>query len=222
MGPQQQSPSKKPEPSASGLPWMLRPYALQLSRQQRLPMSKPSTKPRPPTTAPSGRPKLLAPWPLGMPRSRGPLRSNHSKGNMAKPCGTWRHKSSERKAEAKLTSSLPARTPYMPVQQSAKACWWPFITFCWGRHPHPTHSPYHKGPPQQSNSLPQELLPCQCPSSPLGPKGGILSQTLWTAHLWVEPHPRQLQKGPQLQMARGPTLEQGAQAEPLRSIQLGH
>ena len=25
---------------------------------------------------------------------------------------------------------------------------------CWGRHPCPTHSPYHKGPPQWSNSLP--------------------------------------------------------------------
>ena len=81
------------------------------------------------------------------------------------------------------------------------------------------HSPYHKRPPQWSNSLPQQLLLSQCPSSLLGPKGGILPQTLWTACLWVEPHPRQPQKGPQLQTVRCPTLEQGAQAEPLRSIQ---
>ena len=31
-----------------------------------------------------------------------------------------------------------------------------------------------------------------------------------------------LRRAPQLQMVRGPTLEQGAQAELLRSIQLGH
>ena len=31
-----------------------------------------------------------------------------------------------------------------------------------------------------------------------------------------------LGRAPQLQMARGPTLKQGTQAEPLRSIQLGH
>ena len=108
----------------------------------------------------------------------------------------WINKSSERKAEVKLTSSLPAMLPYMPAQQSLKACWWLLITFCRGRHPHPTHSPYHKGPPQQSNSLPQQLLLHQCPSSPLGPKGSILPQTLWTACLWAEPDPRQPWKGP--------------------------
>ena len=127
--------------------------------------------------------------------TQGPLRPNHSTGNMAKPSRTWRNKSSERKAEAKLTSSPPVRLPYMPAQWSSKACWWFLITFCWGSHLCPTHSPYHKGPPQQSNSLSQQLLLHQCPSSPLGPKGGILPQILWTAHLWVGPHPRQPQKG---------------------------
>ena len=53
----------------------------------------------------------------------GPLRPNHSTGNMAKPSGTWWHKSSERKAEAKLTSSPPARLPYTPAQWSSKVCW---------------------------------------------------------------------------------------------------
>ena len=52
-----------------------------------------------------------------------PLRPNHSTGNMPKPCGTWRNKPSVRKAEAKLTFSLPIRLPYMPAQQSSKACW---------------------------------------------------------------------------------------------------
>ena len=53
----------------------------------------------------------------------GPLRPSHSTGNMPKPSKTWRNKSSERKAKAKLTSSLPVRLPYMPAQQSSKACW---------------------------------------------------------------------------------------------------
>ena len=141
MSPQQQSPSKKPEPSTPMLPWMLRPYASQLSKEQRLPTFKPSKKPRPPMPAPSRRLKLLAWWPLGMLRFGGPLRPSHSTGNMAKPSETWRNKSSKRKAEAKLTSSPPARLPYMPAQWSSKACWWLLITFCWGRHLHPTHSP---------------------------------------------------------------------------------
>ena len=138
---------------------------------------------------------------------------------MAKPSETWRNKSSERKAEAKLTSSSPARLPCTPAKQSSKACWWLLITFCCSRHPHPTPSPYHKGPPQQGNNLFQQLPLHQCPSSPLGPKFGILPQALWTVHHWAGPHPRQPWKAPQLQMVRGPTLEQGAQADPLRSIQ---
>ena len=71
-----------------------------------------------------------------------------------------------------------------------------------GQPPCPTHSPYHKGPLQQRNSLFQQLLLYQCPSSPLGQKGGILPQILWTACLWAEPHPRQPQKAPQLQMVK--------------------
>ena len=89
----------------------------------------------------------------------GPLRLSYSTGNMAKPSETWRNKLSERKAEATLTSSPPVRLPYMPAQWSSKTCWLLLITFCWGRHSCPTHSPYHKGPPQWSNSPPQQLLP---------------------------------------------------------------
>ena len=123
MNPRQQSPLKKPEPSAAMLPWTLRPCASQLSRKQRLSTSELSKKPRPPMPAPSRRLKPLAPWPSGMPRPRGPLRPSHSTGNMPKPSKTWRNKSSERKTEAKLTSSLPFRLPYMPAQQNSKACW---------------------------------------------------------------------------------------------------
>ena len=42
----------------------------------------------------------------------------------------------------------------------------------------------------------QQLLLHQCPSSLLGPKDGILPQILWRAHLWAEPHPRQLWNSP--------------------------
>ena len=58
--------SKKPEPSAPILPWMLRPSALQLSR-----------KPRSPAPKPSGKLKPFAPQPLGMQRPREPPRLTH-------------------------------------------------------------------------------------------------------------------------------------------------
>ena len=118
-----QSPLKKLEASAPMLPWTLSPCALQLSRKQRSPTSEPSKKPRPHAPAPSRRPKLLALWPSGMLRPGGPLRLSHSTGNMPKPSETWRNKSSKRKAEAKLISSLPVRLPYMPGHQSSKVCW---------------------------------------------------------------------------------------------------
>ena len=128
--------------------------------------------------------------------SRWPPRLSYSRGNMAKSCETWRSKSSKRKADAKLTSSPLARLPYMPAPQNSNECWWLLTKFCCSRPPHPTHSPYHKGPPQQRDSLLQQLLLHQCPSSPLGPKGGILPQILWTTCLWVEPCPRQPWKSP--------------------------
>ena len=92
-------------------------------RKQRLPTYKLSKKPRPPMPAPSGRPKLLALWPTGMLRPRGPLRASYFTGNITKPSETWSNKSSMRKAEAKLTSSLPVRLPYMPAQWTSKVCW---------------------------------------------------------------------------------------------------
>ena len=115
--------------------------------------------------------------------------------------------SSTRKADATLTSSLPARPPYMPAQLSSKVCWWLPTKFCWGRHLCLTHSPCHKGPPQWRNSLLQQLLLCQCPTSPLGPKGNILPQTLWKACLWVETHPRQPWRSPPAPNSEGSTLE---------------
>ena len=50
-------------------------------------------------------------------------RLSYSRGNTAKSCGTWRCKPSQRKAEVKLTSSLPAKLPCKPAQQRSKACW---------------------------------------------------------------------------------------------------
>ena len=129
-------------------------------------------------------------------RFGGPPRLSCPKGNMAKSCRTWRYNSSERRAEVKLTSSLPARPLCMPALQSSRACWWLPTTFHWGRHLCLTYSPYHKGPLQWRNSPPQLPLPHQCPSSLLGPNDDTLPQILWTAHLWAELHLRQLQKGP--------------------------
>ena len=131
-----------------------------------------------------------------MQRSGGPPRLSYSKENMAKSCGTWRHKSSERKAEVKLTSSLPAKLLCMPAQQSSRACWWLPSTFYWGRHLHLTPLSYHKGPLQWRNSPLQLLLPHQCPSSLLGPKDITLPQILWRACLWVEPCLKTTLEGP--------------------------
>ena len=183
-------------PSAPMLPRMLRPCASLLSREQRSSTPKLSKKPRSPEPAPSWRPKLLTLWPSGILRLGGPPRPNYSRGNMAKSCETWSSKTSNRKAIAKVTSSLLARLPYMPTWWSSKACWWLPTRFCWGRPLHPTHSPCCKGPPQQRNSLLQQLLLHLCPSSLPVPKGGILCQILWTASLWVEPCTRQPQKSP--------------------------
>ena len=175
---------------------MLRPSASQLSKKQKSTASNLSKKPRSPVPAPSRKPKPPALQPSGMPRPRGSPRLSNSACNMPKPSETWRNKSSERKAEAKPTFSLPVRQPYMPAQWTAKACWWLPITFWWGRHPCPTCSPYHKEPLQQNNCLPQQLLKNQHLSSPPGPKGNILPQTLQTTHLLVQPYLRQTQKGP--------------------------
>ena len=103
-------------------------------------------------------------------RSGGSPRLSYSTGNMAKSCKIWRSNSSERKAEAKLTSSPPARLPYTPAWWSSKVCWWLLTKFCWGRCPHPTHAPCHKGPPQQSNSLLQQLPPAPVPKQSPRPK----------------------------------------------------
>ena len=46
-------------------------------------------------------------------------RLRHSKGNMATSCGIWREKSSKRRAEAKLTSSPPARPLCTPARWSS-------------------------------------------------------------------------------------------------------
>ena len=67
------------------------------------------------------------------------------------------------------------------------------------------------------------------PSSPVhlsihpNPSGNTPPLTWWTSHLWVGPHPRQPPEGPpSSKQVRNATLTQGADMEPLRSIQLGH
>ena len=146
-----------------------------------------SRKPRQPETGSSKRPKLLASKPSGMLRPREPPRLSYSRGNMAMSCVTWRSKSSERRAEIKLTSSPPARMPYVPAHQSSRVLWLLPTTFYWGRLLHHSHSYCCEGLPQGKKSLLQPLLPHQCPSSLLGTKDGTLPQILWRVCLWVEP-----------------------------------
>ena len=91
-------------------------------RRAKVTYAQTSKRPRSPKPMPSGRLKLLTLWPSGILRPKGPPRPNYSRGNMAKSCETWRSRSSNRKATAKVTSSLLARLPYTPAQQSSKAC----------------------------------------------------------------------------------------------------
>ena len=73
-----------------------------------------------------------------------------------------------------------------------------------------------------SNHLPQWLLLLLHLSIPPVQEANIPPETQWTTCLLVGQHPRQPQKGPQLQTVRDSTLVQGTNIEMLRSIQLGH
>ena len=171
---------------------MLKPCASQLSRKQRLAMSELSKKPRPPAPAPSWRLKLLILQPSWMLRPGSPLRLSHSTGNMPKPSETWRNKSSERKAEAKLTSSPPVRLPYMPAQWSSKAASY--------------HISLGQTPTSHPFTLSQGASPVEQPSTPAAPVPAP-KQLPWPKRQHpspdpvdslplAKPHPRQPQKGP--------------------------
>ena len=115
---------------------------------------------------------------------------------MAISCGIWRCKSSERRVEAKKTSSPPARPLCTPVHQSSRVLWLLPSTYYWDRHLHHLHLSYCRGLSQWKNNPFQLLLPHQCPSSLLGPRDGTLPQILWRACPWVEPLWRQLWENP--------------------------
>ena len=179
----------------------------------RLPVQQWSRKPRQPKAISSERLKLLAPQPSEILRPKGPPRLRHSKENMTTSCRIWRHKSSNRSVEAKLTSSPPARLLSTPVHQSSRVPWPLPTTSYWDRHLYHLHLFYHRGLPQCRNNPFQSFLPCQCPSSLLGPKDGTLPQILWRACLWVEPLWRWLWENQELQAVRDPTLVQSTLAK---------
>ena len=95
----------------------------------------------------SKRPKLPVPKPSERLRPRGPLRLSHSKGSIATSCGTWRNKSSKKRAEVEVTSSLPVRSPCMPAHWNLKALWLLLTTSYWGKPLHHLHSSNHRGLP---------------------------------------------------------------------------
>ena len=137
-----------------------------------------SMKPRQPEALSSKRPTLPVPKPSERLRPGGPLWLSHSKGSMVTSCRTWRNKSSERRAEVELTSSLPVRSPCTPGHQGLKALWLLPTTSYWDNHLHCLHSPCYRGLPLWMNSWLPLLLLHQCPSSLLGPKDGTLQQIL--------------------------------------------
>ena len=91
-------------------------------------------------------------------RPRGPPRLSHSTGNMPKPSETWRNKSSERKAGAKPTFSLPVKLPYMPAQQSSK-----------GMLVASYHILMGQAPMSHPFTLSQGASPAEQPSTPAAP-----------------------------------------------------
>ena len=72
-------------------------------------------------------------------------------------CGSimWdlRDKSSKRRAEVKLTSSLPVRLSCTAAHWSLKASWLLPTTSYWGKHLHCLHSP----PPQRTSPMEEQL-----------------------------------------------------------------
>ena len=138
-----------------------------------------------------GRLKLLALWPSGMLRPGGPPRLSYSRGNMAKSCKTWSCKSSERKADAKVTSSLLARLPYMPAQQNSKVCWWLLTNFFLGQastsHPFTLSQRTSPAEEQSVPAAPPAPVPKQSPRPKMQhpspdpvdsmPLGGTMSKT---------------------------------------------
>ena len=96
---------------------------------------------------------------------------------MAISCRIWRCKSSDRRVEAKLTSSQPARPLHAPVHQSSRAPWLLPTTLYWDRHLHHLQLSYGGGLLQWKNSPFQTLLLHQCPSSLLGQKTAPFPQS---------------------------------------------
>ena len=207
-----QSPSKKLEPSAPVLLWMLRPSAPQLSR-----------KPRPPAPALSGKPKLSAPQPSGMLTPGGPPRLSHSTGIMPRPSNTWRNKSSKKKVRVRSTFSLPIQAALQASPAELNSALVASYHILMGHAPmsHPFTLSQGASPTKQLSvpAAPPSLVP---EHSPRPKRRHPSAQTLWTTCLLAGPCPRQPWKGPQLQVVRGPTLVQGTQTELLRSTQPGH
>ena len=156
-----------------------------------------------------------------MSRPRGPPRPSHSKGNMATSCRIWRCKSSERRAEVKLTSSPPARLLCMPAYQSSRVLWLLPTTFYWGRHLHHLHSSYcTRASPveeQPASAAPPTPVPKQSPRlQKMAPFPRSCGEHAFGRNHFEGDSGRT----PQLQAARDPTLGQSTQAEPCRGIWL--
>ena len=95
---------------------------------------------------------------------------SHSKGSMAASCGTWRNKSSKRRAEVEPTSSLPVKSPCTRAHQSLKVLWLlPTISYC-GKHLCHLHSPHCREPPLWAEQLTSAAPPTPVPEQSPRPK----------------------------------------------------
>ena len=199
MIPRQQRPSRKPEPSAPMLPWMLRPSASQLSR-----------RPRPPAPTPSRKPKPFALQPSGMPRPGEPPRLTHTTGRHAK---TIKHLEEqviqeEGKSQIDFLSACQAALQASPAELRG--------TLVASYHILMGQAPMSHPFTLSTRSLPYWATVCPSAPSSLAPEHSP-RPTRW--HPSPDPvddmplggtHVQgNLRRAPQLQVVRGSTLVQG-------------
>ena len=154
-----------------------------------------------------------------MPRSGGPPRPSYSKGNMAKSFGTWRHKSSERKAEVQAdflsTCQAALYTSLVELKGMLVASY---------------HIILGQTPPSHPFVLSQRTSPLEEQPTSAAPPTPVPKQSPRPKRWHPSPNPVEsiplgrttskitLEGFPQLQTVRDPALEQSAQAKPCRGI----
>ena len=157
---------------------------------------QPSKKPRPPELAPSRRPKLLVLQPSGMPRPRGPPRPSYSTGQHGKVMQDLEEQviQEEGRSQTDFLSACQAALHASPVELKGVLVASYHILLGQAPMSHPFALSQRTSPAEEQSA--PASPPAPVPSGLLGPKGSILPQILWTAHLWAETMSKTTLEGP--------------------------